>query len=105
MNNKKNLNSNLDDDKTIVFSSSNKGQEIDNSDKTVVSNDSDKTQIQSSPTISSENIEKPVQESQNSSEVASSNTIENLKNMNKQSGTSKAAVAAGVVVPIPILPL
>ena len=97
MNNKKNLNSNLDDDKTIVFSSSNKGQEIDNSDKTVVSNDSDKTQIQSSPTISSENIEKPVQESQNSSEVASSNNIENLKNMNKQSGTSKAAVAAGVV--------
>jgi hypothetical protein len=97
MNDKQNLNSNQDDDKTIVFSSSNKGQEIDNSDKTVVSNDSDKTQIQSSPTISSENIEKPVQESQNSSEVASSNNIENLKNMNKQSGTSKAAVAAGVV--------
>ena len=97
MNDKKNLNNNLDDDKTIVFSSSNKGQDFDNSDKTVVSNDSDKTQIQSSTTISSENIEKPVQESQNSSEVVSSNNIENLKNMNKQSGTSKAAVAAGVV--------
>lgn len=97
MNDKPNLNTNQDDDKTIVFSSSNKTQDFDNSDKTVVSNDSDKTQIQSSPTVSSENIEKPAQESQNTSEVASSNTIENLKNMNKQSGTSKAAVAAGVV--------
>lgn len=97
MNDKTNLNTNQDDDKTIVFSSSNKTQDFDNSDKTVVSNDSDKTQIQSSPTVSSENIEKPAQESQNTSEVASSNSIENLKNMNKQSGTSKAAVAAGVV--------
>ena len=97
MKNKQNLNSNQDDDKTIVFSSSNKVQDLDNSDKTVVSNDSDKTQIQSSTTISSENIEKPVQESQNSSEVVSSNNIENLKNMNKQSVTSKAAVAAGVL--------
>lgn len=97
MNDKPNLNTNQHDDKTIVFSSSNKTQDFYNSDKTVVSNESDKTQIQSSPTVSSENIQKPVQESQNTSEVASSNTIENLKNMNKQSGTSKAAVAAGVV--------
>jgi LysM repeat protein len=98
MNDNKNLNSNLDDDKTIVFSSSNKGQEICNSDKTVFSYDSDKTQIQSSPTISSENIEKPVKESQNSIDSSnSSSNIENLKNMNKKSNTSKAAVAAGVV--------
>ena len=77
MNDNKNLNSNLDDDKTIVFSSSNKGQEICNSDKTVFSYDSDKTQIQSSPTISSENIEKPVKESQNS--IDSSNSSSNIE--------------------------
>jgi LysM repeat protein len=98
MNDKQNLNSNQDDDKTIVFSSSNKGQDFDNSDKTVVSNDSDKTQIQSSPSISSENKGNPVQDSQNSSGSSNSiSNIENLKNMNKKSNTSKTAVAAGVV--------
>lgn len=98
MNNKKNLNSNQDDDKTIVFSSSNKVQDLDNSDKTVVSNDSDKTQIQSSPSISSDNTEKPIQDSNDSGDSSNtSSKIDNLKNMNKKSFTSSAAVAAGVV--------
>lgn len=98
MNNKQNLNSNQDDDKTIVFSSSNKVQDIDNSDKTVVSNDSDKTQIQSSPSISSDNTEKPIQDSNDSGDSSNtSSKIDNLKNMNKKSVTSSAAVAAGVV--------
>lgn len=98
MNNKQNLNSNQDDDKTIVFSSSNKVQDSDNSDKTLISNDSDKTQIQSSPSISSNNTEKPVQDSNDSSDSSNTNSkIDNLKNMNKKSVTSSAAVAAGVV--------
>jgi LysM repeat protein len=98
MNDKQNLNSNQDDDKTIVFSSSNKVQDLDNSDKTVVSNDSDKTQIQSSPSISSDNTEKPVQDSNDSSDSSiTSSKIDNLKNMNKKSVTSTAAVAAAVV--------
>jgi hypothetical protein len=98
MNDKQNLNSNQDDDKTIVFSSSNKVHDIDNSDKTVISNDSDKTQIQSSPSISSDNKEKPVQDSKDNSDSSiTSSKIDNLKNMNKMSATSTAAVAAGVL--------
>lgn len=98
MNDKQNLNSNQDDDKTIVFSSSNKVHDIDNSDKTVISNDSDKTQIQSSPSISSDNTEKPVQDSKDNSDFSNTNSKkDNLKNMNKKSVTSSAAVAAGVV--------
>lgn len=98
MNDKQNLNSNQADDKTIVFSSSNKVQDLDNSDKIVVSNDSDKTQIQSSPSISSDNTETPIQDSNDSSDSTNTRSkIENLKNLNKKSTTSTAAVAAGVV--------
>jgi LysM repeat protein len=83
-----------DDDKTIIFSSSQKVPTEDSSDKTVLEDHSDKTQIQTpNPTNPQDMENKSTSPNQDSSH---SEKMENLKGKTDKSGVSPGAAAAGM---------
>lgn len=87
----KNPNNDRDDEKTIIYSSAGKVSSNEASDKTIISNEAEKTQIQVTPQATSEKVEPPKAETEESTSVSEKKTV--LKNENK---ISTGAFVAGV---------